>query len=51
VYSGAHAAFNAFALAGRYRLLLWLYERLPFFAWACEAFYQWVARHRKMLAG
>lgn len=51
VYSGAHAAFKAFALAGRYRWLLWLYERLPFFAWASEAFYQWVSRHRKMLAG
>lgn len=49
-YSGVHAAFHAFAIASRYRWLLWFYEYVPAFDWVAEAIYQWIARHRASLS-
>lgn len=50
VHQAAHAVLHALALAGRGRVLLWAYERLPPFAWLAEAAYQWVAHHRMWLS-
>lgn len=49
VYSGAEAVFRALAAAGRWRWLLWGYERLPGFRSVSEAIYRFVASHRPLL--
>jgi predicted DCC family thiol-disulfide oxidoreductase YuxK len=49
VYSGAHAVFKSWALAGRRRWLLGLYERMPWWGRMAEGAYQWIARHRSKL--
>lgn len=50
VFSGAHAVFHSFALAGKHRWLLWLYEHAPFFGRTAEVAYHLVASHRTMLS-
>lgn len=50
IFSGAKAVFKAFDYTGRYRWLLWCYERLPFFGWGAELFYRLVAGHRSFLS-
>ena len=45
VFAGAEAVFRALAV-GDSRAPLWLYERVPLFAWATELAYRFVARHR-----
>src|SRR5665213_3009056 len=46
VTRGARAVFGAFALAGRKRHWLWLYERSPIFARTSELAYRVVSSHR-----
>jgi predicted DCC family thiol-disulfide oxidoreductase YuxK len=43
---GAAAVFRSLAHANRYRLLLWLYEHIGFFALISETLYSFIARHR-----
>ncbi|HEY5792089.1 MAG TPA: lipase maturation factor family protein, partial [Chthoniobacterales bacterium] len=44
---GAEAVFRVLATANwRGRLLLWLFLKVGFFAWACRSSYAFVARHR-----
>jgi lipase maturation factor 1 len=50
VVPAARGVFTALALAGRYRLLLRLYERAPLFGRASEWVYRFVARHRTGLS-
>ncbi len=50
IFSGAHAAFKAFVLAGRYKWLLRLYEHSLLFARICEFVYQWVSHRRSLLS-
>lgn len=47
VASGAHAIFKALESAGKFRILHWLYERVPLFGRISEFAYQFVA-HRRM---
>ena len=48
-FRGAHAVFRSLAaVATRYRLLLWLYEKLALFRSATDAVYGWVAGHRDL---
>jgi len=49
-FSGAHAVFKAFAVAGRYVWLLRCYEKVPFIGRISECFYIWVASHRSFLS-
>lgn len=46
LYAGARAVFEIFAMAPRRGLGLWMYRRLPGFAWLSEFAYRWVASHR-----
>ncbi len=46
-YSAAEATFRLLAIGGRPGLL-WLYQRLPLFAWLSERAYHWVAAHRTL---
>lgn len=50
VLSGAHAVFAALGLAGRLKVLHWLYEYLPLFGRISELIYQWIAHHRLSLS-
>ena len=50
ILSGAHAVFKSLSLAGKYRSLDWLYDRLPIFGRITELIYQWVAHHRLFLS-
>ena len=45
--SGADAAFRTLAVGGRGRWL-WVYRRIPGFAWLSERLYGWVSRHREL---
>ncbi|MYF31353.1 MAG: DUF393 domain-containing protein [Gammaproteobacteria bacterium] len=45
--SGADAAFRTLAVGGRGRWL-WVYRRIPGFAWVFEQLYGWVSRHREL---
>jgi lipase maturation factor 1 len=48
-FRGAHAVFRSLApVAARYRLLLWLYEKLALFRVGTDAVYSWVAGHRDL---
>jgi predicted DCC family thiol-disulfide oxidoreductase YuxK len=50
VFSGAHAVFRAFDVAGKFRFLHWMYDHVPLFGRSCEFGYQWVAHHRFLLS-
>ena len=45
--SSADAAFRTLAVGGR-RRWLWVYRRIPCFAWLSERLYGWVSRHREL---
>ncbi len=46
-FRGAHAVLRSLAAAaGRYRLLLWLYESVRLFRATTDAVYGWIAGHR-----
>ncbi|MGI9172512.1 MAG: lipase maturation factor family protein, partial [Chthoniobacterales bacterium] len=46
VYRGAEAVFRSLRSVGGARLLIWLYEHVPGFAFVTETAYALVARHR-----
>ena len=46
VFSGAHAVFQALAIAEKGRGFLWSYRHLPLFAPVSEGIYRLIARHR-----
>ena len=50
IFSGAHAVFKAFDLAGRRFALHALYDHLPLFGRVCELFYQLIAHHRMRIS-
>src|SRR5688572_15760095 len=45
---GAEAVFRSLAIAKQKRYLLWLYQRVPPFAWLSERLYGIVARNRNL---
>jgi lipase maturation factor 1 len=48
-FRGAHAVFRSLApVAFRYRILLWLYERVALFRAATDGVYGWIAAHRDL---
>ncbi|MFP4473451.1 MAG: thiol-disulfide oxidoreductase DCC family protein [Candidatus Omnitrophota bacterium] len=50
VVSGARAVLESLSSAGRWRWLLWMYERVPLFGRVCEWVYRLIARHRPLLS-
>jgi predicted DCC family thiol-disulfide oxidoreductase YuxK len=51
VTEGAEAVFRSLARVPGQGGWIWLYDRLPPFAWLSEALYRWVASNRSRMPG